>query len=151
MKQVLVQRGEVVVADTPAPKVRSKSVLVRVCHSCISLGTEMASVESSAPPLYKRILKQRQPVAKLLNLVRDQGIKRTWNFARGTFAPGTPTGYSAAGVVVEAGDAVEGFKPGDRLACAGAEIANHAEIIEVPVNLAVKIPPGLSTRLASTV
>ena len=151
MKQVLIQNGEVVVADTPAPKVSSKSVLVRVCHSCISVGTEMASVESSAPPFYKRILKQRHPFEKALALVQDQGIRRTWNFLRGNYAPGMPAGYSAAGVVIETGDAVVGIKPGDLVACAGAEIANHAEIIDVPVNLAVKIPSGLSTKLASTV
>ena len=151
MKQVLIQRGEVVVAETPAPKAGPGEILVRVCHSCISVGTEMASVESSAPPLYQRVLKQRHPAEKFLKLVRDQGMRRTWSFLKGDFAAGTPVGYSAAGVVIETGERVVEFRPGDLVACAGAEIANHAEIINVPVNLAVKIPQGLSTKFASTV
>src|ERR1051326_4868575 len=101
MKQVLIQKGEVVVSDTPAPKVGSKSILVRVCHSCISVGTEVASVESSAPPLYQRILKQRHPVEKVVNLMREQGLMRTWKLVTGRFAPAMPAGYSAAGLVVE--------------------------------------------------
>jgi len=111
----------------------------------------MASVEASAPPLYQRILKQRHPLEKALNLVCHEGLRRTWNLVRGNLAPATPVGYSAAGIVLETGDAVTHFRPGDRVACAGAEMANHAEIISVPENLAVKVPAGLSTELASTV
>jgi predicted dehydrogenase/threonine dehydrogenase-like Zn-dependent dehydrogenase len=43
------------------------------------------------------------------------------------------------------------FSPGDRVACAGAGWANHAEFIEVPVNLAIKIPEGLGFMPASSV
>jgi len=66
-------------------------------------------------------------------------------------AAGLPTGYSAAGVVVSVGEEVDGFRAGDRVACAGAGIANHAELIDVPVNLAVRIPDGLDTGAAATV
>ena len=38
------------------------------------------------------------------------------------------------------GDDVTGFAVGDRVACAGAGIANHAEVIAVPVNLAARVP-----------
>ncbi len=62
-----------------------------------------------------------------------------------------PTGYSAAGKIIAVGSEVEGFVTGDLVACAGSGIANHAEIIDVPVNLAVKIPAGLGTGVASTV
>src|SRR6185312_16190136 len=62
-----------------------------------------------------------------------------------------PIGYSAAGEVIEIGSEVTGFSVGDLIACAGGGIANHAEFIDVPVNLCSKIPAGLSTELASTV
>src|SRR5207245_7015813 len=65
--------------------------------------------------------------------------------------PALPIGYSAAGVVVEAGEEVVGFAPGDRVACAGAGIANHAEVIAVPVNLAVRVPDEVDLEDASTV
>src|SRR3990170_5000266 len=34
---------------------------------------------------------------------------------------------------------VQEFKPGDRVACGGAGLANHAEYIVVPRNLCVKV------------
>ena len=61
------------------------------------------------------------------------------------------TGYSAAGTVLEAGPEIQDIKQGDRVACAGAGIANHAEFISVPRNLMVKLPEGVSFDTASTV
>jgi predicted dehydrogenase/threonine dehydrogenase-like Zn-dependent dehydrogenase len=64
---------------------------------------------------------------------------------------GTPTGYSAAGRVIAVGDQVASFASGDLVACAGAGVANHAEFIDVPVNLAVRLPGGLGTGEGCTV
>jgi len=111
----------------------------------------MAGVQNSGLPLYRRALKQPEHVKKVIELMRDQGIKRTWDRVMGKLAAGVPTGYSAAGEVVEIGSEVNGFRPGDMVACAGAGIANHAEFIDVPINLAVKIPSGVNTEWASTV
>ncbi len=151
MKQVLIRSGEVNVADVPAPCVDPKTILVQVLTSCVSVGTEMASVKMSGLPLYRRALKQPENVKKVLAIVKEQGLKRTVQRVRGQLNAGSPTGYSAAGVVLEVGAQVEGFSPGDLVACAGAGIANHAEVINVPVNLAVKIPEGLDVENASTV
>ena len=63
---------------------------------------------------------------------------------------GDPTGYSAAGTVIEKGKGVEGFSLGDRVACAGAQYAHHAEIIQVPQNLAAILPKGLAFDEAAT-
>jgi polar amino acid transport system substrate-binding protein len=41
--------------------------------------------------------------------------------------------------VVEVGEGVTEFEIGDKVACAGAGYANHAEIVSVPVNLCVKL------------
>ena len=137
--------------QVPSPQVSEKSLLVRVAHSSISIGTEIAGVKMSALPLYRRALKQREHAKRVLQMMRDQGAKRTWDRVTGQLAAGLPTGYSAAGEVLEVGEQVDGFRPGDLVACAGAGIANHAELIDVPVNLAVKIPSGLGTAYASTV
>jgi predicted dehydrogenase/threonine dehydrogenase-like Zn-dependent dehydrogenase len=151
MKQLLVKDGAVRVAEVPAPLVSPKNVLVRVQYSCVSAGTEMANVRMSGLPLYRRALKQPEHVRKVLEMMRDQGVKHTLNRVMGILEAGTPTGYSAAGEVVEVGSQVEGFARGDRVACAGAGIANHAEMIDVPVNLAVRIPDDVATLQASTV
>lgn len=151
MKQVLIKGGSAVVEDVPTPAVGRRNILVRVTHSCISVGTEMAGMRMSGLPLYQRALKQPENVKRVLDMMRDQGIKRTLDRVQGKLAAGSATGYSAAGVVIEVGDEVEGYSVGDRVACAGAGVANHAEIIDVPVNLAVPCPQGLGSGMASTV
>ena len=137
--------------EVPAPQVGPKNILVRVQHSCISVGTEVAGVKGSASPLYKRLLEKPGRVKKGFDFIRDQGIARGWSLLTGELTEAQPTGYSAAGEVVEVGADVVGFKRGDPVACAGAGVANHAELIDVPVNLAAKIPAGLPTDVASTV
>lgn len=151
MKQVLIQGGGAIISDVPAPQVSPKNILVRVDYSCISVGTEMAGVRMSGLPLYQRALKQPENVKRVIEMMRDQGIKRTLDRVTGKLAAGSATGYSAAGVIIEIGADVDGFSVGDRVACAGAGIANHAEVIDVPVNLAVKIPDAVGTDIASTV
>ena len=151
MKQVLIKDGAAVVAEVPAPQVSPGNLLVRVSHSCISAGTEMANVQLSGLPLYRRAMRQPQHVRRVLQMVRDQGLSYTMNRVRGLLDAGSITGYSASGVVVAVGSEVSGFSVGDRVACAGAGIANHAEFIDVPVNLAVHVPDGLDLAEASTV
>lgn len=138
------------VVDVPAPQAGPKSVLVRVGSSCISVGTELAGMRSSAEPLYRRALREPHKVVRLFGQLREHGIQRTANFVTSKLTASVPSGYSAAGVVIGVGSEVEGFRTGDRVACAGSS-ANHAEIIDVPVNLAVAVPDGVTTEFASTV
>ncbi|MCX8500459.1 MAG: Gfo/Idh/MocA family oxidoreductase [Alphaproteobacteria bacterium] len=151
MKQVLIKAGSVQVTEVPPPALSAKEILVRVEHSCISSGTELAGMRMSGLPLYRRALKQPENLAKVMMMVKEQGLKRTIDRVQGKLAAGTPTGYSAAGTVVAVGSLVTGFSPGERVACAGAGIANHAEYIAVPVNLAVAVPPEVSLSDAATV
>jgi predicted dehydrogenase/threonine dehydrogenase-like Zn-dependent dehydrogenase len=147
----LVRSGKVFLQNVPAPVVDPKNVLVRVERSCVSVGTEMAGIKMSALPLYRRALKQPHHVKKALQMMKDQGFSRVYKTIRGKLDAGLPTGYSAAGTVVAIGSEVDGIRVGDRVACAGAGIANHAEMIDVPVNLTVPLPDELSFDHAATV
>ncbi len=151
MKQVLIKGGGVVVQEVPAPPASPRNVLVRVEWSCVSAGTESASVAMSGLPLYRRALKQPEHARKALDIARNEGFVRTYKRFSGQLAAGLPTGYSAAGVIVAVGEEVDGFAVGQRVACAGAGIANHAELIDVPVNLVVRVPDELSLEDAATV
>lgn len=151
MKQVLIQGGTATVVEVPAPEVGRKSILVSVGYSCISVGTEMAGVHNSGLPLYRRALKQPENVQRVLQMARADGIARTLARVRSKLSSGNPTGYSAAGVVIAIGNNVQEFSIGDRVACAGAGIANHAEVIDVPVNLAVRVPGEVALDVAATV
>lgn len=150
MKQVLLLGGQASIAEVPAPTVSPKNILVRVRFSCISAGTEAAGMRMSSLPLYRRAMKQPENVRRVMQMIRDEGIGHTIDRVRGKLAFGSATGYSAAGEVVELGSEVAGFRVGDRVACAGAGVANHAEFIDVPVNLAVKVPDGVPLEIAST-
>ncbi|TAN58129.1 MAG: oxidoreductase, partial [Magnetospirillum sp.] len=147
----MIRSGQIVVEEVPAPVAGLKEILVAVTHSCVSVGTEGTSLAMSGTPLYRRAIKQPHHVKRVLEIIRDQGLGTAVRRIRSQLEAGSPTGYSAAGIVIAMGEAVDGFAIGDRVACAGAGIANHAEIIAVPVNLAVRIPIGLDEAAASTV
>ncbi len=150
MKQVLVRRGQAIVSDIPAPIISDNSVLVKVIYSCISAGTEMTGVNESGKSIIKKAMEQPEKVKKALNMLKTQGISSVLGKVK-DMETGKPTGYSAAGVVIGLGKNIMDLKLGDRVACAGAGIANHAEYIDVPRNLVMRVPEGLTLDLASTV
>jgi predicted dehydrogenase/threonine dehydrogenase-like Zn-dependent dehydrogenase len=151
MKQILIRKGTAIVGEVPAPRAEAGEVLVRVRVSCLSVGTEMSGVRSSAMPMWKRALRQPEKVAAAVQMVATQGMRRTWNLVQEKLDAAHPTGYSAAGVVVEVGTGVPDLAPGDRVACAGAQCAHHAEFIRVPRNLCVPLPGELDWESGSTV
>ena len=151
MKQVLIDNGQITLGDVPAPTPQAGMVLVRVAASCISPGTEMSGVKSSGMSLYRRALKQPHNVRRVLNMARMQGVRSTYHQVKAKLSGGAATGYSAMGVIVAMGEDVVGFRVGDRVACAGAGYANHAEKILVPVNLVVAVPQAVSDSDAATV
>jgi len=151
VKQVLIKQGQVVVEDIPAPQVEPGFLLVRVKFSSISAGTEMSGLKSASQPLWKRALKNPKAVKSTMEMAATRGLTHTRNVIQGKLSEGNPTGYSASGIVLEVGDGIENLQPGDRVACAGAQCAHHAEIICVPRNLTVPLPKDLSLPVASTV
>lgn len=151
MKQVLVASGTARVEEVPAPIVEPGTVLVRVDHSCISIGTEMAGVRSSGMPLWQRALKQPDKVFRVLQTIKTRGLVATKNQIAEKVAEVSPTGYSVAGTIVEVGRGVTDLRVGDRVACAGAQSAFHAEVVRVPRNLVAPIPEKVSFEAASTV
>jgi predicted dehydrogenase/threonine dehydrogenase-like Zn-dependent dehydrogenase len=151
MKQVLIQRGRAVADDVPAPMVEPGTALVAVQRSCISVGTELSGIKRSAMPLWQLAARYPEHAKKAIETVATLGVSRTWSLVQGQLSAGMPTGYSAAGIVIQAGEGLEGIRLGDRVACAGAQCANHAEVIRVPQNLMTKIPDGVGFDEASTV
>jgi polar amino acid transport system substrate-binding protein len=58
-------------------------------------------------------------------------------------------GYSSAGTIIEVGPHVTDLRLGDRVACAGAGHANHAEVVAIPRNLVAKVPDGVGLETAA--
>ncbi len=150
MKQVLIQQGQAITAEVPAPLVEPGTVLVQVHTSCISVGTEMSGLKASDLPLWKRAMQKPQQVKTVVEMAVNQGIVHTTHAIQNKLSA-QATGYSAAGTVYSVGAGIEDLQPGDRVACAGAQCAHHAEIIRVPRNLTVPIPKALDFSPASSV
>ncbi len=151
MKQVLIKQGQAVLSDVPAPTVEPGAVLVRVDHSCISAGTELGGMRSSGQPLWKRALEQPERLRQVVDLARRQGVTATRKMVERKISQETPTGYSAAGTIIEVGYGIDDLSVGERVACAGNQYAFHAEIIRTPRNLTAPVPDLLDFAAASTV
>jgi len=151
MLQAIVKKGRVLPVEVPAPTVSPGSVFIKVVNSCISAGTEMSGVAATGKSLIQRAIEQPENVKKALNMVRSDGIAATYKKIMGRLEAGSPTGYSLSGIVIAVGKGVNDLHPGDRVAAAGAGIANHAEYVDVPRNLVIQIPENIDFAPASTV
>ena len=151
MKQILIKKGKAYTEEVPAPAVSDDTVLVQVYYSSISVGTEVSGMASSGEAVFKKVLKQPQKIIKAIDNIKKEGLFNTIQKIQGKPEESSQVGYSASGIVIEVGSKINDIEIGDRVACAGAGIANHAEYIEVPRNLLVKIPDEIDFDLASTV
>lgn len=141
--------GVLTVADVPPPSVRPGHLLVRTAASLISAGTEKSKVDLGKKSLLGKARERPDLVKKVLDKVKSEGLASTFTAVKAKLDTAIAMGYSAAGTVVEVGSGVDGFSVGDRVACAGAGFASHAEMISVPKNLCVRIPDGVSFDAAS--
>jgi predicted dehydrogenase/threonine dehydrogenase-like Zn-dependent dehydrogenase len=153
VKQVLTsyRTGKLEVAETPLPRPASNELLVKTTVSVVSAGTERAVLEMGQRSLIGKAQDRPDLVRKVMDKVGRDGVLAT---ARATFAKldaSLPLGYSCAGRVIELGNAVQAFAVGDRVACAGAGVANHAEVNAVPAPLCVRIPEGVDDESAAFV
>ena len=96
------------------PPLKQGVVLVKVHASLISAGTELSGAK----------VNRRKPDA-------EPGEPR-------------PFGYQNAGEVLEVGEGVTDFGPGDRVACMGGGCAQHANYAVVPKNLCARLPDDVS-------
>lgn len=138
-------------AQVPAPVISDGGVLIKVVNSCISAGTEISGVQNSGKPIFKRMLEQPEKLKKVIDMTMSDGIQKTLAQVKGLLDLGTPTGYSVSGIVLAVGKNVKIFKAGDSVAAAGGGYANHAEYVDVPESLVVKLPDGVDFVSASSV
>lgn len=153
MKQVVqsYRTGELRVADVPAPRVGAGSVLVATRVSLISAGTEKQLMDLAKASLAGKAMARPDLAWRVVRNVQRDGLRPTIEKVFARLDTPIPLGYSIAGQVIEVGRNVSGYAVGDRIACAGAGFANHAEINAVPKNLTVPIPDGVDDADASFV
>jgi len=142
MKQVLqnARTGEIAVTEVPSPQLLPGCVLVRVAASVVSAGTERASSEFASKNLLQKAKARPDLVRDVLAKVRRDGAFATMGAVRSRLDQPMALGYSSAGTVIAVGEGVTDIQAGDRVACAGAGYANHAEFACIPRLLLAKIP-----------
>jgi len=142
MKQVFqdARSAEITVVEVPVPKLLAGCVLVRTAASLVSAGTERASSEFAGKSLLQKARMRPDLVREVLNKISRDGLVATVSAVRNRLDQPGALGYSSAGTVVAVGEGVTGIDPGDRVSCAGAGHAVHAEFACIPRLLLARIP-----------
>jgi len=151
MKQILqnMRDGKTSVVDLPVPSVKRKTALVQTCNSLVSAGTERMLVEFAEKSLIGKASSRPDLVKQVVSKARREGLIPTIEAAFNKLDQPLALGYSSSGTIVEVGDGLQGFKPGDRVACGGGGFAVHAEYGVVPQNLLVHLPDNVDFESAA--
>lgn len=131
--------GEMIIQKVPYPQLAEGMLLVKTHYSIISAGTEGSTVQAARKSLIGKAKERPQQVKQVLDTLKKQGILQTYRAVMKKLDAYSPLGYSCSGEVIAIGEGVSNFRVGDKVACAGAGYANHAELNAVPVNLCVKL------------
>ena len=142
MKQIIqdIKNGETILEEVPVPKVKSGHVLIKTKKSLVSLGTERMLVEFGKANFIQKAKQQPDKVKMVLDKVKTDGLKPTIDSVRNKLNQPLPLGYCNVGEVIGVGKGVTEFQIGDRVASNG----NHAEYVNIPKNLVVKIPDNVT-------
>ncbi|MDH4366653.1 MAG: bi-domain-containing oxidoreductase [Dehalococcoidia bacterium] len=150
MKQIVISpKGEVNLAELPDPGCNEVGILCRPSFSCISPGTETASIAGARQSLIRKALQTEDLLPKVRSTIAEG---KFWDIIlkrpSSSPFPAIPAGigYSGAGIVIEKGAQIGNVNIGDSVACAGSP---HSTLMYVPKNLFVKIPEGVSFEEAS--
>lgn len=150
MKQIFLSQGKAIVKDVPQPLLDDNSVLVEVAYSCISTGTERATLNATGQTITDRVIKQgQQHISKILESLQKNGIQQTFSIIKNKLEQVLSVGYSCSGTVLATGTKVRNIKVGDLVACAGAGYAVHGQFVVVPEHLLAKISNESSLKAAS--
>ena len=141
--------GRLRLVEVPAPVLREGGVLVRTERSVISVGTERMKLEFGRKSLLGKARERPDQVRQVLDTVSREGVVSAYRKVQGRLGSLAPLGYSSAGVVEAVGRGVTDLEVGQRVACAGAGYANHAERVWVPKHLVVPIPDSVGSEEAA--
>ncbi len=150
MKQLLqnVSTGEITVEEVPPPTRTAASLLVATRFSLISAGTERAVLEMGRASLIGKAKARPDLVRKTIESAQTEGLATTYAKVRGRLGDPNALGYSLCGRVIEA--CADGpASPGELVACAGAGLASHAEVVSVPRTLCARVPDGVAPEDAA--
>jgi len=146
MKQIVqnMKSGETQIVDVPVPIIQPGFLLIRTAASLVSAGTERTLVSFAEKNLLRKAHSRPDLMKQVFEKAKREGLLTTLNAAFNRLDQPLMLGYSSAGTVMTVGEGVSGFKPGNRVVCAGGGYAVHAEYALVPQNLASHLPKGVN-------
>lgn len=151
MKQLLqnIKNGKTLVEDVPVPSPRAGMALVKVAASLVSAGTERMVVEFATKGYLGKARSRPDLVRQTLDKAKREGLKPAAQAVFNRLDQPMALGYSSAGTIIELGKDMQGFKVGQRVACAGGGYATHAEYNVVPRNLLTPLPKTVDFETAA--
>ncbi|MGB7876896.1 MAG: bi-domain-containing oxidoreductase [Anaerolineales bacterium] len=151
MKQLLqnMRDGKALVEDVPVPTPRAGMALVKTEASLVSAGTERMVVEFAEKSLVGKARSRPDLVRQVIDKAKREGLLATVQAAFDRLDQPMALGYSSAGTILELGEDMNGFKVGQRVACAGGGYAVHAEYAVVPRNLLTPLPDTVDFESAA--
>lgn len=117
--------------------------------SLVSAGTERMVVEFAEKSLVGKARSRPDLVKQVLDKARREGLLPTMQAAFNRLDQPMALGYSSAGTIAALGKNMQGFKVGQRVACAGGGFATHAEYNVVPRNLLTPLPKHVDFESAA--
>ena len=147
MHQVLqnISTGRTALVEGPVPHRGTGQVLIANAASVISAGTEKMVIELGRKSLLAKARERPDHVRRLWEKARQEGLGSAIRAARARLDEPLTMGYASAGIVIEVGDGVDGFKPGDRVASNGP----HAGVVAVAKNLCARVPDNVAFEHAA--
>ena len=151
MKQLLqhIKNGQTVVEEIPVPTPLEGQALVKVSASLVSAGTERMVVEFAEKSYLGKARSRPDLVKQTLDKAKREGVMPTVQAVFNRLDQPMALGYSSAGTIVALGKNMQGFKVGQRVACAGGGYATHAEYNVVPRNLLTPLPKNVDFESAA--
>ena len=151
MKQLLqnIKNGTTTIEEVPVPTPREGMALVKVAASLVSAGTERMVVEFAEKSLVGKARSRPDLVKQVLDKAKREGVVPTMQAAFNRLDQPMALGYSSAGTIVALGANMQGFKVGQRVACAGGGYASHAEYNVIPRNLLTPLPENVDFESAA--
>jgi len=148
MIQAIIKKGKVLGATVPEPETKEKEIKIKTFNSCILPATETGIIANSGKSLFRKAKEKPEKVMRVLNTIKNEGIKSAYSMVTNLLNLGSPVGYSLRGIITELSKNVNEFEIGDLIAVAGA---GPAEYVIAPENLLCKLPKNLNFAAASTV
>jgi predicted dehydrogenase len=146
MQQILLNigTGETRLIDAPVPSLQAGHVLIRTQRTLISAGTERMLIDFGRASMLDKAREQPEKIKMLFEKMRTDGLMAAIDAVRSKLDQPLALGYCNMGTVIEAGEGVTQFRPGNRVVSNGS----HAGVVSVPKNLCARIPDNVEDESA---